>query len=151
VPVSGHLLYSLMSTTTNFNWSRCKVFYILMVQQTQSEWVEFRAQLRTLQTVEKTRTNCTSSYATSLGPHSKSTSSRRSTKTLGDPVQLATYCIYLSFCSASIFAEDFASKKSSLISSMSSLSIASLPLIFASRLAGVSSWTAYLFNTYYSA
>jgi hypothetical protein len=50
----------------------------------------------------------------------------------------------LSFCSAKILADDFASKNSSLTSVISSLPMASLPLILANKLAGVSSWTAYL-------
>lgn len=57
------------------------------------------------------------------------------------------YFMYLSSCSARIFAEDFASKKSLFVSSISSFPILSFPLIFDRRLAGVRSWTAYLQNT----
>ena len=51
---------------------------------------------------------------------------------------------YLSSCSARIFAEDLASKKSSLISSISSCVMVSFPLILHSKLAGVNSCKAYL-------
>lgn len=54
------------------------------------------------------------------------------------------YFMYLSFWSAKTLADDFASKKSSLISSISSFPIFSFPLILARTLAGVKSWTAYL-------
>jgi len=57
---------------------------------------------------------------------------------------LFPHFMYLSSCSARILADDLASKKSLLVSSISSWLIWSLPLIFARRLAGVRSWTAYL-------
>ncbi len=51
---------------------------------------------------------------------------------------------YLSACSCNILDDDFASKKSSLISSISSFEICSFPLIFANKWEGVSNCTAYL-------
>ena len=53
------------------------------------------------------------------------------------------YCIYLSAFSASITADDLASKNNSPISFMSSLTIFVLPQILAVTAAGANSWTAY--------
>ena len=56
----------------------------------------------------------------------------------------ADHCMYLSLCSANIFADDLASKNSSLISVKSSSVISSFPFILDNRDEGVSNCTAYL-------